>query len=481
MHRRNRPPIIESPPSADLSKSESSKKKHWSTNTWRAGRLALFFLSAAIVLLATKRRPVVQSVRKGSKSTYRQERFNGNEIRQELASGVTLIMGLSRPGGYKDVLSMGPHKVAIIFPPECENPRALIRVIGDALVSVPLKPTDQFEWSGTFSFPVEGTYRLDCRWQGCDASATWSSFQSPLNLTVTGSRRSSSLSRKSEPLFGEGVWLSSMKFKIEGSSPSPYIWHDPKLTPETATLIKVTNSQGTSLISKEGSFIPDKFRALSNYELVCWVGSNSAASIHKAFLSIRPALFRNQRLFKFHYYNVTSFKDPDKHWDESTKKRFRKCKIILVSVDQLDSPVTQAQYKSQITTFVGHLLKAIIDETFPIWIVTVNEPPMMASSMCNSPAAWSGNHPCNDALFALFAESTFPSRVNLMDVTDLINPQFGENYWDSVAVIAMRVFTVVGYQVAEWRQAEQIGTNIGLLRDGRLLPNPPEIPYDWST
>jgi hypothetical protein len=53
--------------------------------------------------------------------------------------------------------------------------------------------------------------------------------------------------------------------------------------------------------------------------------------------------------------------------------------------------------------------------------------------------------------------STFPSRVKLMDKTDLVYPQFGENYWDNVAVIAMRVFTVVGNQVAEWRQAIEFG------------------------
>lgn len=340
--------------------------------------------------------------------------------------GVTLRLDLARPDGSNDFVSIGPHTVAVSFLSACENPRVWIRFIGDALVSLPLKPKDQLEWSATFSFPVEGTYRLDSRWRGCHASRTWSSFLSPKDILVTGSSRRTHLSRKSEPIFREGLWLSSKKFMIEGSSPCPYIWHDPKLIPEAATLIKVSSSEGSSVVSKEGSPIPVEFRDLINYELVCWVGCASAASVHEAFLSARPALFRNQRPFKFHYYNVTSFKKPDQYWDESAKRRFRKCKTIILSVDQLDLPVTQTEYKSQVKTFVGHLLKAVTDETFPIWIVTVNEPPMAVSSMCSSPAAWSGTHPCNDALFALFAESVFPSRVKLMDMTDLVDPQFGE-------------------------------------------------------
>jgi hypothetical protein len=220
---------------------------------------------------------------------------------------------------------------------------------------------------------------------------------------------------------------------------------------------------------------------LSNYELLCFVGSQSAASIRQSFLSLRPQLFKQQRPFKFHYYNVTDLKDPAKEWPGASG--FYKCKIILISVDELVKPVDKDEYRNQIKTFVGHVLRAIPDETFPVWLLTNNQPPMRLPAAMYAPDSTtlnksSNSHPYNDVLFELFETSAFPDRVHLLDNTDLVAPWFNENPQDVLAVIAMRVFALTGHQVKAWRRAGQKGTKEGLLRDGKVEPNPPQVAYE---
>ena len=484
LYRRNRG-ADQINPITVLNESKAPKKK--SSFGWKT-TLACAVVAATIVLLTQQGADLAPStghtVRSASESTSAVTNgSSGKDFRHELALGVILTVKFARPDGSKaeDMVSLGPHRAEISFQPGCQNARAWVRLVGDALIALPMKPEGASSWVATFSIPAEGKYRLEARWRGCDSSEPLSSFESPMDLIAMGTSNATSWLQKSMSsgsIFPAGEWLPSSKFKIDGS-PSPYIWYDPTKSPDEANLLKASSSKGASLVSREGTPIPSDFRDLSNYELVCWVGSDSAAAIREAFLSVRPALFNAQRPFKFHYYKLTSFENPDQHWEEGTKKGFRKCKTILVSVDELDSPVTQANYKSQVKTFVNHLLKAFNDETFPIWMVTVNASPMTASSMCSSPAAWSGKHPCNDALFDLFEGSSFPSRVKLLDTTDLVAPQFGENQKDIITVIAMRVFTLVGHQVRDWRSANQKGIIKGLMRNGKLEPNFELIPYEW--
>ena len=483
VYRRNRPPPIQTENLTyinDDSDGLSRNKRSLSSN-WRTA--LTFLLFAAVIALAAQYAATNPAKPVGH---YNEPSINEIEIRTEIAPGVSLRLDLAKPDGpsNENVVTMGPHTVDVSFSHGCKMARVWVRLVGEALIFVPMGPSDTSKWAGTFSFPVEGTYRVEVLWTtGCDASGGSSSFTSPMKLTVKLNASYRTMLRKSmssAPIFQEGVWLSSKKFKTEASSPS-YIWHDPRLNAIEMTFINASSSLGESLVSKEANPIPDEFRELSNYELVCWVGSESAASIREAFLSLRPELFRNQRPFKFHYYNLTSFEKPDQHWDEERKKLFRKCRTILVSVEQVDSPpLTQADYKRQVKTFLYHLLKAFNDDTFPIWMVTVNEPPM-ASTMCSFPLVSSGHHPCNDALFELWKEDMFPSRVKLLDTTDLVDPQFGDNQKDIIAVIAMRIYLVVGHQVAEWRRSNQIGKVNGLQRNGKVEPNPEEVTYDWYT
>lgn len=483
VYRRSRPPPIETENLINVNDNGASRKR--SLLPGSQALLAIFFFVAVFALAAQQH--AANDNRQASKSAI--DRSSDNGIRTELAPGVSLRLDMARPED-DNAVTADPYTAEVTFHQlheGCQSPRVWMRVIGDALIYIPMKSVDAAsKWTGAFSFPMDGTYRIEIKWNdGCDTSL--SSYTAPRNLTVTGNSVIPSILRKnlsSESIFQEGLWLSSSKFKIKGTNQQqPYIWHDPRLNINDATLLKASSSRGESLVSKEGSFIPDEFQNLSNYELVCWVGSQSAASIREAFLSVRPELFRQQRPFKFHYYNVSNFEKPDQYWDEELKKRFRKCKTILVSVDELEgAPVMQADYKRQVKTFLGHLVKAFNDETFPIWMITVNEPPMASSPMCTSPAAVpSSNHPCNDALFALWNEGSLPPRVKLLDTTDLVDPQFGENPKDIVAVIAMRIYTLVGHQVVEWRQRHnQIGKVNGLMRNGKVEPNPSEVPYDWT-
>jgi hypothetical protein len=201
-----------------------------------------------------------------------------------------------------------------------------------------------------------------------------------------------------------------------------------------------------------------------------------------AFLDLRSYIFPGQRPFKFHYYNSTAFVKPDRRWDDETKKRIRKCKHVFVSIDEPSEPVAQGLYVDQVRTFAHHMAHVLHDDaTFPIWLLSVSEPPMRATN-CLPPLILprSTDHPCNDALRHVFAQrELLPPNVHFMDNTDLSLPHFDdpERRADVIAVIAFRMYVVVGKGVADWRAAGQKGDIKGLHRNGTLEPNFVLEPY----
>jgi len=204
--------------------------------------------------------------------------------------------------------------------------------------------------------------------------------------------------------------------------------------------------------------------------------------IWKAFLDLRGQIFPHQRPFKFHYYNASTLVRPDRDWDDESKKRLRKCKHLLVSIDETNEPVSQSRYMEQIKTFAEHAVKVLHgDKTFPIWFFSLIEPPMRTAN-CHGP--WTlprtTDHPCNEVLRNLFlgpANAHMPPNVHFLDNTDLSLPQFEENRADILAVIAHRVFIIVGKGVAEWRRIGQRGEIDGLHRNGTVEPNFVLEPY----
>ena len=233
-----------------------------------------------------------------------------------------------------------------------------------------------------------------------------------------------------------------------------------------------------------------QFTDLSNYELLCFLGNRTMADIRGSFLQIRPQIFKNQRPFKFHFYDLADLQQPDRYWTESNKERLRKCKHLLVDMEEFDPPLSQRDYEDQVKNFVGHLLRVMDDETFPIRLFTWSHSPI-DSRHCHSPyLPWTNNHPCNDVLFKLFdpqEPSVFPSRVKLLDNTDLTTPYLENKDIMTIlrpyvlAAIALRIYVLVGEQVAIWRAAKQIGKVDGLHRNGKIEPNFQLVPYQkWG-
>lgn len=380
--------------------------------------------------------------------------------------------------------NLGLHKVIVAT--SCKNPQIWTRVVGDALVNIPLSEEEPKRWVGSFTLPMEGSYKLESRWQGCDGKGKKETKYYEFN--ASGTPTSASIPKTSD-LFADGAWIASGKVKIsdEGIKPSSeYIWANSAkaIQGKEMTPLQV----GTSIIMKESVATDEnafyRFGELSNYEVVCWIGSKSAADIRGAFLALRPQISPHQRPFKFHYYEATNFVKPDTTWLETPLKYFRKCKHILVSLDEPDEALSQLEYKNQVTTFLKHLVNAFNEEsTFPalIWMFTNNESPIGAKN-CHSPVLKrTTNHPCNDALKDIFKDSPFPSRVRLLDNTDLSSPKLDEGREDIVAAVALRIFVFVGKQVKAWRDAGQIGGVAGLTRNGKTEPNYALMPYDWTT
>jgi len=386
--------------------------------------------------------------------------------------------------------SLGPHHISVSIGTRCKNAPFWVRVVGDALLYVTLTEEEPGRWAGSFTLPMEGKYQLESNWLPCDGEGkSESKYQ---EFEVTESNKSSPTEgNDNDNLFPISAWVTSEKVKIADSETkieNKYQWANLDKVTQGKDMTPLTGANNSivlkeSVVKDESTFY-SSFQHVSNYELVCWFGSKSAESIRAAFLALRPQTFGHQRPFKFHYYPSTNFATPDSAWDHDKKGTFRKCKHILISVDELDEPLSQLEYKKQVTTFISHLLKAFDEEnTFPayVWMFTVNEPPI-GTKNCHSPyLKKTTDHPCNDVLKDIFKASSFPPRVQLLDNTDISLP--GKDQWidDTFAAIALRIFVIVGKGVKMWRDAGISGGIKGVTTNGVLKPNFDLVPYDFST
>jgi hypothetical protein len=379
----------------------------------------------------------------------------------ELDSNVHLTVDFVS-GGQGGVLSLGPHKAHVTFGSECTDPHLWMRLEGQALVGVNLQQqSNSNQWSGKFSLPKEGTYKMVVHWNDCSGKGQKKDFEMP-NIKVQGIIPPETQGNATS-LYPKSAWIFVDAFHS-------YMWTDPKVPLAKTNFLKTS----TSVVSKEGTLGENGayfLQQLGNYELVCWIGSESAESLWGAFKEVSKFVAPAQRPFKFHHYPISSFVKPDQTWPDEQKKKFRKCKHILVSLDEMNKPVSQFEYKNQVETFLNHLVNAFPDETFPIWMHTLMESPE-ATANCHTPSLpRSSEHPCNVALKELFRDSPFPSRVHLFDNTDLTLPQLGENKRDIIPVIALRTAVFVGKKVKEWRESGQRGLVKGLIRGGTMTPD----------
>ena len=410
-------------------------------------------------------------------------------------------------------VGLGPHRLVLTVEDReacpVESMRIYMRLIGTALVSIPLLPEseDPYQWTAEFSIPEEGMYSVETWLSGCKsptfnstAATAGFSINQGWHVKATGKRNengqdgdtASGMDASSiiaDPSFAPGVWLSKDKF-VEDKSTTPrevhneYVWMSKKgidMAP-TSELVDIKSELGetTVVLHEPGTVISKRFNDLSNYELVCWIGNTTALREREAFLGIKDKTFVNQRKFKFHHYPTWSLAKPDTEWSQ---EGFLKCKNILVTLDEFEVPLSQHDYKIHVAHFVKEVTEAIKDDTFPVWVLTMNRP-TTDQTMCFDPSRKSPSHPCNDALKDIFANRekyNVPSRVNLIDNTDLQDPQFDDTFRkDLIGVVALRIMAVVGRQVGKWRDANQKGIKDGLMRKGVLEPNQPKVLYTFT-
>jgi hypothetical protein len=389
----------------------------------------------------------------------------------------------------KQNIGLGPHSIQEMTEESCPNPQVYVTVEGDAMVSVELrKEEDNLLWKGKFDVPMGGSYYLQAKYVDCKGVAANDAYGSKYDFQVISDKTHPIEKEVGGVAFVNGAWIAKEKVLKNTSyfdTGYPYTFANPEMVMKKE---EMTGLAGNGEVMKESVVTKShgyyRFGELSNYELVCWIGSQSAKDLWEAFKSIRGGIFTHQRPFKFHLYTVKDLSKPDKEWDEATSKAFRKCKHILISFDEPETPLSQSSYKQQITTFIKHLVNAFNEEkTFPslIWMFTVMESPLNTKNCYDPVLPRTTNHPCNDVLRDLFQNSPFPSRVRLLVNTDVSSSIMDENRASILAIIALRIFVFVGHQVQLWREdGGQIGGINGLTKNGVTTPNYNLERYDWG-
>lgn len=196
---------------------------------------------------------------------------------------VPIELNLSR--NQDNVVVLGPHSVIITMP--CASARFWMRWTGDGLVAVTLTEHDAKKrtWIGSFVLPMEGSYDLDVRWYGCDASATggandFKSLDEPLNIRVVASiddespamivpASSGSIGSKERLFQSNSAWIHRSLLKPATDLELPnYSWMKVHGHISEGEIL----STASSMVLSEGTLQhPDdyyKFSDLSNYELV---------------------------------------------------------------------------------------------------------------------------------------------------------------------------------------------------------------------
>lgn len=265
----------------------------------------------------------------------------------DIDANVKLILEIEEKAS---IASPGLYRAVLLAKKQlCPNLGFWLRLEGDALDIVNMKESGD-QWEGSFSFPIAGSYEMIGYWKGCNNQNSVKKITlAKVKVTGESTAFSETVSEASPTFYPTASWISSQKFKDIPEYVS-YIWHDPSVSPESASIIKTKKSA----VSKEGATLAKwgfySFHKLSNYELVCWLGSQSAGDIKDIFLDERRTIAGGQRPFKFHLYSSTNFIHPAEDWEENEQSRFRKCKQILVSIDEIKTPLTQQEYANQVTT-----------------------------------------------------------------------------------------------------------------------------------
>lgn len=262
-----------------------------------------------------------------------------------------------------NVVSQRPHEIIFQLhnPRSCESPRFAVRLVGDVLVYDNLEEESKSLWRGPFSVPMEESYRLDSWWHGCQqyeckdgCKEAKDSNDFTVANTPTIIREPHRLS-----LFPVSVWISTNGTNVKQLL--SYIWTSTKEEAQDPIQLKETTVAVIRGIAQEPELLQ--------------------TSETTKFLELRPHLFKRRRPFKFQWL------DPSR----LTVDAFSKANLQKVRRHtRLGGWIVQTSFwiwvqeANYYRMLVGHLLKLIDDETFPIRLLTTNEAPMRARNCFDS-------------------------------------------------------------------------------------------------
>ena len=195
----------------------------------------------------------------------------------------------------------GPHHIHIIT--SCPQTIPYVIVGGDVFQSIKLSENKHMTWSGEFVIQSIGTFELKLIGLSCKSTEMLNikiqDFEIKDDSIQTSDVEIEPVYKKlTGEMFSNGAWIASSKLNIEPTSdiqPATYVWTNPALGNGAVKGIDGVKS----FVVKEGSLTEEngfyEFKQLSNYELVCFFGSQSAKDLHESLLSLRPKLFPHQR------------------------------------------------------------------------------------------------------------------------------------------------------------------------------------------
>lgn len=492
--------------------------------------------------------------------------------------------------------SLGPHQIQVISTPsssssmknkkKCKvSPPLHIQITGDALSNIQFtsSKTDndgeddedngKLSSFGTFSVPFEGSYNIQYTWLDCVTGDVISTDENEAEGNNNNNSFSfQAVSSPSDPFSEEGkdttiinnnsnqiqyvnsAWIKTDKImdKITNTDNNKIDLDIMKENEYTfAPILQQKQSKYTPLAIPNNGYILQEsivsttttgagfydFHKLSNYELVCFMGTHSSYKTREAFLNLRSKLFPHQRPFKFHFYGFSSnnydLTRPDDGWKDTERNSqftaFRKCKHILISIEKESEDVKeekeeeekedmektglrgttkneeqqqQQHQKEEVQTFIRHLLNAFDEEhTFPalIWFFTnnhTNDNTVLYEIFDQPSSSSHGEHGSSTHSHSFYRTSSLfpPDRVRLLDNTDISSPIYNYHYYEEsnntqtkkgmeemmYALIALRVYVLVGKQVQIWRTKGMNGGVDGWSTREGLKPNYDLVRYDWT-
>lgn len=160
-------------------------------------------------------------------------------------------------------ISRGPHSVVAKIRSPCKSARLSIKLVGDAIVSVPMRESPDSLWNGDFTCPLPGVYSVEVQWNGKDCIVV--SEHEKMSFSVVDHSLSSPFIQ-GDPLFTDSSWVSA---KLRGIDAGPsYLWASPTQAWGSDDVLTLDD---TAVVTNGTAREPNnfyRFGELGNYELL---------------------------------------------------------------------------------------------------------------------------------------------------------------------------------------------------------------------